>query len=60
MSANDNNPVLTVADLARRWKCHRQSVLDKIHDGDLAAFKIGRSYRISLVEVERYEQGRAA
>jgi len=52
--------VLTVTELADRWRCHRQSVLDKIHAGDLHAFKIGRAHRITLVEIERYEQGRAA
>lgn len=60
MSSNDNVPVLTVAELAARWKCHRQSVMDKIHDGEISAFKIGRQYRISLREVQRYEDGRAA
>ena len=60
MSSNDNAPVLTVAELAERWKCHRHSVMQKIHDEELTAFKIGRQYRISLREVERYEEGRAA
>lgn len=59
-AANSNAPVLTVAELAKRWKCHRQSVMQKIHDEELTAFKIGRQYRISLREVERYEAGRAA
>ena len=34
-SKNDNQPVLTVAELAARWKCHRQSVMQKIHDEEL-------------------------
>lgn len=59
-AANSNAPVLTVAELAERWKCHRTSVMEKIHDGELAAFMIGRSYRITLKEVIRYEEGRAA
>ena len=59
-AANNNDPVLTVAELAERWKCHRQSVMDKIHDEEIQAFKIGRQYRISLKEIERYEAGRAA
>lgn len=54
-ASNDNAPVLTVAELAQRWKCHRQSVMDKIHGGEIAAFRIGRQYRIALKEVERYE-----
>ncbi len=59
-ASNDNAPVLTVAELAARWKCHRQSVMQKIHDEELAAFKIGRQYRIALKEIERYERGLAA
>lgn len=54
------NAVLTVAELARRWKCHRQSVMDLIHDDKIDAFRIGRQYRIALKEIERFEAGRAA
>lgn len=59
---NDNatDPVYTVAELAARWKCHRQSVMTKIQDGELKAFKIGRQYRVALKEVERHEAGMAA
>jgi excisionase family DNA binding protein len=60
VSANDNRPVLTVSEIADRWRCHRQSVLDKIHRGDLYAFKIGRAHRVALAEIERYERGMAA
>ena len=60
MSSNDNAAVLTVSELAERWKCHRQSVLDKIHRGEVYAFKIGRAHRVALTEVERYERGLAA
>lgn len=48
--------VLTVSELCKRWKCARNTVLDLIHAGGLRAFKIGkRSYRVAIVEVERYE-----
>ncbi len=58
MSSNDNDAVLTVTDLMSRWKCTRKSVLDKIHAGQLYAFRIGkRAYRVALVEVKRYELG---
>ncbi len=61
MSSNDNAPILTVTDLAARWRCTRKSVLARIHAGDLHAFRIGmRAFRISLAEVQRYEEGRAA
>lgn len=54
-------PVLTITDLMARWKCSRRSILDKIHAGELVAFKVGaRAFRVALVEVERVEQGRAA
>ena len=53
-------PVLTVAALATRWQCSRRAVLDKIHRGELVAFKIGRAYRIGLAVVEQYEQAGAA
>lgn len=56
MTANDNDPVLTVTELCRRWKCDRHGILDAIRDGRLHAFRIGkRAYRVPLPEVLRYE-----
>lgn len=61
MSSNDNAPVFTVRDLMSRWRCTRKSVLDKIHAGELAAFRIGkRAFRVALIEVQRLESGKAA
>jgi excisionase family DNA binding protein len=61
MSANDNSAVLTVSELAERWRCTRRSVLQKIHAGELHAFRIGeRAFRVAMVEVLRHERGRAA
>jgi excisionase family DNA binding protein len=57
----NDNKAMTVSDLARRWSCSRRSVLDAIHAGKIAAFKIGsRVYRVAVAEVERYERGDAA
>ena len=50
--------VLTVTELCTRWKCTRNTVLDAIKDGRLRAFNLGvRAYRVSLLEVERFERG---
>lgn len=60
-AANSNEPdVFTVADLARRWRCSRRSIVDKIAGGELKAFRIGkRMYRITASEVERVEGANA-
>ncbi len=56
-ASNDNEAVLTVSELAERWKTTRKSVLAKIRTGQLHAFRIGaRVFRISLAEVKRHEQ----
>lgn len=58
---NDNEAVLTVSELAARWKCTRRSVLLKIHAGELHAFRIGeRAFRIAMPEVLRIELERKA
>lgn len=60
-SSNDNEAVLTVTELAARWKCTRKTVLAKIHAHQLHAFRIGeRAFRIAMSEVLRHEQGQAA
>lgn len=54
-----SDQVFTVAELCVRWKCDRKSVLAKIANGSLRAFRIGeRAYRITAAEVLRVEQGR--
>lgn len=59
--SNDNQPVLTVSDLMRRWKCDRKTILSAIGAGRLRAFKPGaRSYRVTIEEVKRYESAKAA
>jgi excisionase family DNA binding protein len=61
MSANDNaGAVLTVMDIARRWKCGRRAVLERIHEGKLRAWHVGRAWRVALAELERFERQEAA
>lgn len=67
MTTNDNKPtdtipppaepVFTITELMKRWKCTRKSILDAIHRGELEAFKIGvRTHRVTLAEVQRFER----
>lgn len=61
MANNDNEPaVFTVMEIAARWRCGRRAVLERIHKGEIKAFHVGRAWRVSLVELERFEQQRAA
>jgi hypothetical protein len=50
-------PVFTITELMKRWKCTRKSILDAVHRGELEVFKIGsRTYRVTLAEVLRFEK----
>lgn len=60
VTSNDNAPVLTVVEIAARWRCGRRAVLERIHKGELKAWHVGRAWRVSLVELERFEQQRDA
>ena len=40
-------PLLTVDEAAAYAKCHRETILRMIRRGDLAALKVGTTYRIS-------------
>lgn len=55
-----NVPVLTVTQLCKRWQCCRHTVMDAIASGDLKAFRLGRNWRVLVVEVERFERAKAA
>lgn len=71
-SVHDTEPMsLTVRQLARRWNYDpgedgrydsgEQAIRRLIRDDKLPAFKVGRSYRIRLVDIEDYEiKGAAA
>ena len=60
MTQNDNEPtepVLTITDLMKRWKCARKTILAAVDRGELKVFKVGdRVYRITMEEVLRYER----
>ena len=53
---NQTPPVLSVRDIAARWRCSRQAVLDRIHSGEIRAFKIGRRHLVAIAELERFER----
>ncbi len=58
---NDNVAVFTITELMARWKVARKTILDQIRNGKLRAFRVGeRSYRVTMDEVMRYEQTKAA
>lgn len=46
---------LSVAQLARRWQMHAESVRRMIREKRLPAVRIGRRLRVSLADVERLE-----
>lgn len=53
-------PVLTVTQIAERWQCDRRTVVAHIYKGQLSAFRLGRNWRVLLVEIERFEKAQAA
>lgn len=50
-------PVLTVSEIADRWRCSMDSVYRMIKSGKLKAFRVGQDFRIKEAEVIRYENG---
>ncbi|QVK19314.1 helix-turn-helix domain-containing protein [Mycoplasmatota bacterium] len=47
--------MLTVDDVAKRWRCCRLTVISYIKKGKLKSFKIGPQYRIREKWVEEFE-----
>ncbi|GAA4756794.1 hypothetical protein GCM10023264_25750 [Sphingomonas daechungensis] len=45
----------TPETLSERWSCSAEKVRQMIHRGELAAFPLGKLFRIPALEVERYE-----
>lgn len=46
---------LTLSEVAERWDCSAEKIRRMVHDGELAAFRLGKLIRIPAQEVERYE-----
>ena len=46
---------LTVPEVADRWKVNTRKVYEYINAGDLRAIRFGRSWRIELNDLERFE-----
>lgn len=51
-----DNTILTVPELARRWKVHTVTIYRLLERRELPAFKIGKAWRIALSTVLAYEQ----
>ena len=57
---NDNEPVLTLAELRARWKCDRSVIVNAVRAGELEAFKLGSHYRFTMAAVLAYEASKRA
>lgn len=54
----DEAVVLTVDELAARWRLDRKTVYSEIAEGRIPALRLGRVYRVPLAAVLSLEQGR--
>lgn len=55
---NPNEPVLTVEELATRWRVSGRTVRDMLLAGEVDGFQIRRAWRITLSAVLDYEAGK--
>jgi len=53
---NQNAETFTVADLVKRWQVHEVTLRRMLERGELPAFKLGRSWRITAATVAAVEQ----
>lgn len=51
-----NNDFLTVEQVADKLQVHWQTVLNYIKNGKLKALKLGKGYRISQKDLEKFVQ----
>lgn len=49
--------VFTPDTLAAHWQCSRDVIYDMLRRRQIAAFKVGKGWRISAEAVMRYERG---
>tara|TARA_R100001530_G_scaffold73573_1_gene51892 strand:+ start:9343 stop:9513 length:171 start_codon:yes stop_codon:yes gene_type:complete len=47
---------LSIEDVSLRWKLHQETIRRMVSDGKLKSIKFGNRLRISIKEVEKYEQ----
>jgi excisionase family DNA binding protein len=47
---------LRIDELAEQWDVSRRTVEREIKRGELAAFKVGATWRVKAEEISRYEQ----
>jgi excisionase family DNA binding protein len=59
MKNNSSQTLLSVKELAARWRLNRKTIYVQIRRGQLPNVKIGRALRIPLSLVESIEQGGA-
>lgn len=52
--------IMTVEEIAARWRVSDDSVYRVINSGRLKAFRIGKSFRVLAPEVEKFENGGCA
>lgn len=46
---------ISVKELANRWATNQMAIYRQVEAGELAALRIGRSIRIPIAAVERFE-----
>ena len=47
---------MTVADVAKRWRCSKNTVYRLIAEGKLKTFRLGIDIRVTEREIERFEE----
>ena len=50
----ENETLFTVQQIAEKLKVNYRTILDRIHLGELDAYKIGGAYRISNKQINNY------
>lgn len=50
-----NDPLLTVAEVAARWRVHRRTIVRMLDRGDLDGVRIGGQIRVRPESVDAYE-----
>lgn len=49
-------PLLTVGEVASRWRVHRKTVIRMLDRGDVEGLRIGGQIRVRPESVEAYEE----